>query len=88
MLEFHPQLLLLSSATAQEVGGWIRCLMAGKQGKKEVGSLISVLFNCLQSHGTGVFIFGGTGPSESLSTLVRAFPKPDINSAQEVLFKH
>lgn len=62
--------------------------MAGQQRKKEVGSLINVWFNYLQSHGIIVFIFEGTCPSESLNTLVWAFPKPDINSAQEVLFKH
>lgn len=59
--------------------------MGGQQGKKEVGSLISVLINCLQSHITSVFIFERTCPSESLNTLVQAFPKPYINSAQQVL---
>lgn len=45
-LGLYPQLLLLSSATAQLVGGWIRQLMAEQQGNKEVGTLVRFSVAC------------------------------------------
>lgn len=45
-LGLYPQLLLLSSAASQLVGGWIRQLMAEQQGNKEVGTLVRYSANC------------------------------------------